>query len=327
MGAQGLFVYLHTRPTAQDVPGLMNLDLAIIAVERRLPVTEIEQAVRPLLDRGLVQRDPAARVMRIPDAPEYATRPGPNQIRGWYRRWFTINECGLKYDHLASLRSSFDSESQSPVAAAWTETFGNHRRPIFRNEKTRPGEQVDLFEMNKNNTMERVPEGADPDLSPDQDQDPRERRDPEQGNPSQGQRGGREPATRVPPGMAWGIREVTSPARGPRTCDSSLRAWATPCSTWSQGQRGGLDPATRTNQMCATSTRNVTRPARGPSAKSSYQRERPSRPRSTPQFSNFLPFARQHVQSSAARAVACAGVPAGMRYPGFLLPARLHRRM
>lgn len=122
--AQLCWAYLLTSRHAQLVPGLLAEALETIAIKRGIPAAEADAGIRELSDRGLLQYDAHAQLIRLPTAVRYTTKKGRNHILGWYRHWTTMPESKLKYDHLDSLREAVAKQGpKSSAAEAWAETF------------------------------------------------------------------------------------------------------------------------------------------------------------------------------------------------------------
>lgn len=178
---QWAWMYLVTHKLAQEVPGLFATDYGRIAAERKVPLVEVELAIRPLLERGLAIFDPIAELFRMPCMPGYFSKPGPNQIRGWHRNWVTTPESSLKYDHVATLQAIVPGQN-SPAHDVWVELFGNCLS-LASPMPLQPGSTQMLLALNSH-IVGRVREPTDPDPEtdplPETDTDPKT--DPRRGS-------------------------------------------------------------------------------------------------------------------------------------------------
>lgn len=142
LDAAWLWGYLNTHRYGQLVPGLLVISTQTLAAERRLEISKLEDALAPLLSEGLVSYDKDAELMRMPMGPVFAPKPGPTNIKGWYRHWLTVPESVLKAEHVASLRAVVPwGEGKTPSATAWVESFGSHGHSVVADTNN----QIQLF--------------------------------------------------------------------------------------------------------------------------------------------------------------------------------------
>jgi hypothetical protein len=144
--AQLLWVYLITGPEATaSVPGLIVIGIAGLAEARRRSTHDIAAALDRLRISGMVQLDPTSRLIRVPKAPFYRAPGNANVVRGWYRRWTSLPDSPLKYDHLESFQGALEqAEVADSTRQAFDATFGRDlaRRTAFRSGQVKPALQL-----------------------------------------------------------------------------------------------------------------------------------------------------------------------------------------
>ncbi len=136
-----LWLALYTSGAAKRLaPGLWQGGIPSMAEAAHMPGDEVVAALDMLLERDLVEYDTKYRVLRLcslPDAGEYPSNG--KVILGWWSRFRSVPECGVRDSHVTTLRWILDTgakESGRGLSAhheeAWRETFGRVAIPAPR---------------------------------------------------------------------------------------------------------------------------------------------------------------------------------------------------
>lgn len=126
---QMCFVALLTCSIRTSLPGLLrNACAQTLASAWQKPEERVARHLETLLQPdadGLrhVLYDSKVRVIRVPAGPSWAKGPNANILTGWYRQWWDVPDCDLKWDHIESLTNCVNLKTDG-VLDAWNETFG-----------------------------------------------------------------------------------------------------------------------------------------------------------------------------------------------------------
>jgi len=122
---RGVWATLLSGRHSLEIPGLMVTGPAALAEEMGNSVEEVHAALEGLEQRHRIQWNRQQRVIRIPKALEFYPAPGPNIVRGWFRKWESIPNCELKYIHVETVsgKVSLSADSAETMQKAWRETF------------------------------------------------------------------------------------------------------------------------------------------------------------------------------------------------------------
>jgi hypothetical protein len=119
-----LGVFLVTGRHNAGLPGCCVIGWAAIAEEIEVTPERLAE-LWAQLPAGFAQYDKAHRVLRVQNAPRYCHRPNHQVLRVWWRRWRSMPDSALKFEHIESLRCSLPNEPSDLVQRAWDETFGS----------------------------------------------------------------------------------------------------------------------------------------------------------------------------------------------------------
>lgn len=123
-----LWVCLLTGPQRRSLPGLFRASVMDLADTLHRPPELIENSMKLLEREDMVEHDRLARVVCLPNAPKWASRPHPNQLVAWFAQWRDLPICELKYAHIPRLEALVDPKhARKPVVNAWAKTFGDPR--------------------------------------------------------------------------------------------------------------------------------------------------------------------------------------------------------
>jgi len=141
-----LWLALFTSGEAKrHAPGLWQGGIPSMADAAKLPGDEVVTALDALIERGMVEYDSKYRVLRLcelPDAGEYPSNG--KMIRGWWTRFRSVPECGVRDAHVVTLRWILDTGARlsgKEVSAdhenAWRDTFARVAIPPPRRRGVR----------------------------------------------------------------------------------------------------------------------------------------------------------------------------------------------
>jgi len=144
--ARLLWLALFTSGEAKrHVPGLWQGGIPMMADAARMAPDQVLGALDNLLDRELVEYDPKFRVLRLctlPDAGEYPSNG--RVIRGWWTKFKTVPECGVRDAHVNTLRWIMTHGAlvsgklvTADHQSTWDETFGRIAIPTPRRRGVR----------------------------------------------------------------------------------------------------------------------------------------------------------------------------------------------
>ncbi len=101
---QALFLYLLTNSHTTAIPGLYRAGPAAMAEELKWDFLAFMEAIKEVIQLGLVRADFEARVIFIPNAIKYNKIQSINVVKSWKHVWDEIPECQLKLDVYYILR-------------------------------------------------------------------------------------------------------------------------------------------------------------------------------------------------------------------------------
>lgn len=131
VGGRLLFVALLTGPQRMRLPGLQVVSTAQLADILPAEEKEVELWLRELALCKMVEVDEEHRIMRLPNAPKYASCPNPKVLWSWYRQWCDLpDRSGLKWAHLDTLWLAIPPKTSTTVRA-WNASFA-HVADAFR---------------------------------------------------------------------------------------------------------------------------------------------------------------------------------------------------
>jgi hypothetical protein len=184
LGGRNLWLALYTSPEAKRMPpGLWHGGVGSLAETAHVELHDAMEALDELLGRGMVEHDPATRVMRLTELPDRLERaPNGRCIRGWWAKFETVPACAVRDAHV-ELLSWLLEPMTADHAKAWAETFagangirdrtgngsGNRSRNGIGNGS---GDQALSFPDGHmaNRSRDRMRYGLVPDPEQDQDQ-------------------------------------------------------------------------------------------------------------------------------------------------------------
>lgn len=128
-----VFLFLLTHPNQTSL-GAMRATIPGLACEIEMDLEAFRVAFGEALSLGLIEHDPKASCVFIPNFVRYQSAESPNTIRAWAKQVEWIPECSLKTRAIASLEGYAEGLSQA-FRVAFREAFGDGWRqatPIQR---------------------------------------------------------------------------------------------------------------------------------------------------------------------------------------------------
>jgi len=122
-----LWVYLLTGPHTTRLPGIFIAGEAGLAEALRWPLEGFREAFREVLSKGLVEVDPEARLMYLPNAIKHNPPESPNVVDSWSKEIELLPECELRDRWAASVRAFLYNRSEAYGKAfdkAWGKATG-----------------------------------------------------------------------------------------------------------------------------------------------------------------------------------------------------------
>ena len=114
---------LLTGPQVTALPGLLLCNEVDLAAFLRRDPEDVRRAFLEFSRLNRIETDPFYRVIRVVNAPKHNPPQNGNVVRCWWSIWQTLPESQLKYNHIASLRSSVPTKNKG-VVFEWDATFG-----------------------------------------------------------------------------------------------------------------------------------------------------------------------------------------------------------
>lgn len=123
--ARSILGALYDSPEVKRIcTGLFGGGVAALAEVAALPFGDAVTALALLVERGLVEHDPAERVIRLTQFPDRSERPAnPNCLIRWWKGFQSVTACRVRDNHVALIEWVCTPLSSKHLDV-WVTTFG-----------------------------------------------------------------------------------------------------------------------------------------------------------------------------------------------------------
>lgn len=129
-GARLVLLYLMSGPKRTVLPGLLPLGRAGLAEAMGLPAADVSALLDELEERGLVEVDDTAPLIRVPDAPGWDGPVGPKLLKAWVALLADLPPSRLTSRHVTVLQAEARKRCPASDVASTLGYFASNLAPV-----------------------------------------------------------------------------------------------------------------------------------------------------------------------------------------------------
>lgn len=158
---QALWLYLILGPCTTNIPGLFEASEVDMADRLNWSLEDFRKAFREASAKGMAKADWRARLVWLPQAPEYNRPESPNVVISWASTFDELPECPLKWEAFQSLKvfaEGLPDAFREAFRRAFAKAMPNQEQEQEQEQKQEQEQEVSLSSAEAGSTACLLPD-------------------------------------------------------------------------------------------------------------------------------------------------------------------------